>query len=206
MDNSFGREIGRRINTEKRSLSLLTGIVTGLLSDRDLSDRDILFIREWLHNNPISESSWPGNVLVSRIEAVLSDGKITEEERADLLKTLQAIIGGTLEYLSTSKTVTTLDLDEVDRIEFQGHEFCLTGDFAMGRKSACTEAIELRGGAVRNTVSKKIRYLIAGGLGSAEWKHGSFGTKIARAMQLKQEGVAILIVHEKVLARSLQAS
>lgn len=205
MENSFGRQAAARINETKRSIATLVGLVTGLLSDHHLSEADILFLREWMNNNRTIATSWPGSVIVERIDAVLADGRITEDERLDLAKTLQQIVGGTLEELAETKHVTELALDEIERVEFQGAEFCLTGDFVMGRKSVCEKSISDRGGIMKSSVSKKLRYLVAGGLGSPEWKHGSFGTKIERAMQLKQEGAALLIVHEDVLARSLQS-
>lgn len=205
-ENSFGRKLGSRINERKQSITSLVGIVTGILADRHLDDAEIGFLTEWLDNNMAVASSWPGNVIAERIRAVLADGIVTEDERADLVKTLQSIVGGTIEELAECKHVTTLALDDIERIEFQGAEFCLTGDFIMGRKSTCAEAIEIRGGNVRDGVSKKISYLIVGGLGSPEWKHGSFGLKVERCMELKRQGASILIVHEDCLARSLQAS
>jgi hypothetical protein len=52
-------------------------------------------------------------------------------------------------------------------------------------------------------LNKKLTYLIVGGLGSPEWKHGSFGTKIEKAMQYKRQGLGIMIVHEDNWAQSL---
>lgn len=204
MENSFGRQAAARINETRRSMATLIGVAKGILADRRLNDAEIGFLMEWLDNNFAIASAWPGSVVVDRIRTILADGVVTEDERDDLMKTLQAITGGTLEDLATSKHVATLSLDEIDQIVFQGAEFCLTGDFVMGRKAVCEKAIADRGGIMKSSVSKKLRYLVAGGLGSPEWKHGSFGTKIERAMQLKQEGAALLIVHEDVLARSLQ--
>lgn len=43
-------------------------------------------------------------------------------------------------------------------------------------------------------------------MGSPEWKHGSFGTKIERAMQLKQEGAPLFILHEEDWARAVSTS
>lgn len=43
-------------------------------------------------------------------------------------------------------------------------------------------------------MTKKLDYLVVGGLGSLEWKHGSFGTKIEKAMQHKRAGVPLFIV------------
>lgn len=204
MENSFSRLGAARANATRQSWATLLGILTGVLSDHQLSDQEILFLKEWLSNNQTATSSWPGTVLAARIETALADGTITDAERADLIKTLQEIVGGKLEDLSSSKHVTALAMDEVVVIEFFGSTFCLTGDFVMGQKSVCEKAIVDRGGVTRAAVSKKTRYVIAGGLGSLEWKHGSFGTKIERAMQLKQEGVPILIVHEDAFSLALK--
>jgi hypothetical protein len=44
---------------------------------------------------------------------------------------------------------------------------------------------------------------VVGSLGSQEWKHGSFGTKIDRAMELKQQGAPIAVVKEDHWAAAL---
>lgn len=79
----------------------------------------------------------------------------------------------------------------------------LTGNFVYAPKSACEEAVVKRGGFVKASVSKKVRYLVVGSLGSPEWKHGSYGTKIERAMQLKRDGGLILLVKEDAWAAAL---
>jgi hypothetical protein len=45
---------------------------------------------------------------------------------------------------------------------------------------------------------------VIGSLGSPEWKHGSFGTKVEKAMKYKQAGLSILIVPEECWATSLR--
>jgi NAD-dependent DNA ligase len=70
--------------------------------------------------------------------------------------------------------------DSVEKVEFAGSRFCLTGVFNRP-KEEIKAAIEGRGGTVAENVSKKVRYLVVGSAGSAEWKHGSSGTKIEKA-------------------------
>lgn len=137
------------------------------------------------------------------MKAVLADGIVTEPEREYLVQTLQKLIGGTLEELASSTHVTQLVFDDVAKLDFPGATFCLTGDFVYAPRDVCTREIKDRGGVVKSSVSKKLHYLVVGGLGSPEWKHGSFGTKIEQAMRLKREGTGILIVHEDIWAGSL---
>jgi NAD-dependent DNA ligase len=65
-------------------------------------------------------------------------------------------------------------------------------------------AIERRGGAVAENVSGRLRYLVVGSAGSTEWKYGTFGTKIEKAMLIKEEkGAALFIISEDQLVTSL---
>ena len=148
---------------------------------------------------------WPGDVLHQRVRAALADGLITEGERAHLVDTLHQLIGGSLEDLAASTHVTRLAFDDVPHVEIPGSRFCLTGEFVFAPRAKCAEEIERHGGLVSSSVTKKVRYLVVGGLGSAEWKHGSFGTKIEQAVRYRREGVPVLIIHEDRWASSLRA-
>jgi NAD-dependent DNA ligase len=201
--NFFARQGAAYANDMKRSLGALVGIAQGVLCDGKLADEEIRFLNDWLTANEAIAASWPGDVLHQRIRAVLEDGIVTEFERAHLVETLQQLIGGALNELATSTHVTQLALDDVPRVEFIGAWFCLTGEFVFAPREKCVAAIEQRGGIISAGVVKKLRYLIIGGLGSPEWKHGSFGKKIEQAIRYKREGVPILIVHEDRWASSL---
>lgn len=203
MTNFFARQSIAYANEMKRSLGALLGIAQGVICDRKLVDEEIRFLNEWLTANDAIAASWPGDVVHQRIRSVLEDGIVTEPERAHLVQTLQQLIGGTLEELAASTHVTQLAFDDVPRVEFPGMRFCLTGEFVFAPREKCSTVIEEHGGIVNNSVTKKLRYLIVGGLGSPEWKHGSFGTKIEQAIHYKREGVPILIVHENSWASSL---
>jgi len=203
MANFFTRQAAAYANEMKRSMGALVGIAQGILCDHKLTDDEVRFLDDWLTENEAIAAEWPGDVLHRRVRGVLSDGVITEEERAHLVQTLQQLIGGTLDDLATATHVTTLAFDDVSRVEFDGAVFCLTGDFVFAPRAQCAEAITQRGGKVSDSITKKLRYLVVGGLGSPEWKHGSFGTKLEKAVRYKRDGVPILIVHEDRWASSL---
>lgn len=196
MTNIYARLGAEYLNEMRRGLGALLGIATGVLADRQLSDAEIQFLNEWLENNSVISAEWPGDVIHAKIKAVLADGSITEEERAHLVVVLQQLIGGTLAEIGAATHVTQLLPYETLPMVFEGSSFCLTGDFVFASRSECEKQIGQLGGIVKSSVSGKLRYLIVGGMGSPEWKHGSFGTKIERAMELKRGGTPIGIVHE----------
>jgi NAD-dependent DNA ligase len=167
-----------------------------VICDRRLDDEEIKFINEWLTNNEEICQSWPGDILHKKIREVLADGVITADERAHLVDELQKLIGGDRTTLSAATHVTELAFDDFAAVQFSGMIFCLTGDFVYGPRNRCCSQIEKQGGSVIDNVTKKLHYLVIGSLGSPEWKHGSFGTKVEKAMKYKRDGLGISIVKE----------
>jgi NAD-dependent DNA ligase len=204
MNKFFGRQGAAHINEMNQSLGALLGIASGLLADRELRDAEIQFLKEWLDKHSAIAAVWPGDVVHARVSEVLADGKVTSEERDHLIQTLQRLVGGTLDELAASKHVTQLLPYETPLLDYPNATFCLTGDFVLAARGVCEKEIASRGGLVKSSVSKKLRYLLVGGLGSPEWKHGSFGTKIEKAMELKKEGAPIFLIHEDHWATSLR--
>ncbi|MFO1494068.1 MAG: BRCT domain-containing protein [Lysobacterales bacterium] len=161
-----------------------------------MNNSEIDFLRDWLQNNEAVTCCWPGSVIKSRVEAALEDGVVTDAERQHLVDTLQQLVGGTLKQLAESTHVTQLIDYETPDIVFDGATFCLTGDFVYAPRAICARHTEEKGGLVKGSVSKALNYLVVGGLGSPEWKHGSFGTKIEAAMKLKPMTPNLKIIHE----------
>jgi NAD-dependent DNA ligase len=201
--NLFERQAITFRNDMARSCGALLGIAQGVLADGQLCDSEVQFLRSWLHNNGNIGSAWPGNVIAAQIDAALQDGQMTQAERAHLVTVLQSLVGGTLNELADSTHVCELALDDIEVVEVPGRSFCLTGNFCFGTRAACEEMIRQRGGVVQPAVTKKLDYLVVGGLGSEEWKHGSFGTKVDKAMAYKSMGARILVVHEDPFAAAL---
>lgn len=201
--DTFQRRATAFTNEMRRSCGALLGIIQGILSDQHLNDQEVNFLRDWLTNNKAISTAWPGDVVLAQVQQILADGIITEEERIHLAGVLQNLVGGKLEELAEATHVTALALDQVEGIDFPERRFCLTGEFVFGPRSTCEQAIALRGGLVQAGITKKLDYVIIGGLGSPEWKHGSFGTKIEKAIEYKRSGLPILLIHEDAWAAAL---
>jgi NAD-dependent DNA ligase len=201
--DTFGREIGAIRNEFRRSLGALVGIAQGLLCDRRLDDKEIHFLHDWLQQNIEIARRWPGDIVHTRVREVLVDGVVTEDERNFLVKTLLNLIGSDGADLPKPAHVTGLAYDDADPLLFNGKVFCLTGDFVYGPRKSCECVIKKRGGAVSSGVTQKLSYLVIGSLGSPEWKHGSFGLKIEKAMEYKRSGREIFIVREDCWTKSV---
>jgi NAD-dependent DNA ligase len=172
------------------------GIAAGLIADRALSDAEIRYLQTWLSQNEDMATCWPGDVLYDRVQAVLADGIITDEERVHLVDTLTKLCGGELEVPGGTGAVNQMIFDQQAIVSFVGLSFCATGEFIYGPRTRVHDAIAARGGIVQKGITKKLRYLIVGLRGSDEWKHGSYGSKIMKAVEYRRAGVPLTIVSE----------
>lgn len=82
-----------------------------------------------------------------------------------------------------------------------GKAFVLTGDFETeGGKATIADMIAAAGGEVKSGTSRKVAYVVVGGLGSGAWAFGGFGQKVKKALDLKLTGKAnIRVVSEGAL-------
>lgn len=79
---------------------------------------------------------------------------------------------------------------------FVGEVVCLTGDFDYGSKDKVAAFIVKHGGSVSSSVTRKTTVVLQGNKGSEAWSHGSYGTKIEKAIERKNTRDDILILKE----------
>lgn len=179
-----------------KSVQTLMGICTGLTADNHLSDQEIHFLNAWLKDNTEVTQIWPGSEIAYRINTILHDEVITDDERTDLLDLLKKITGNHfLETGAAEAEIIGIDWDEIE-IAFPDKIFCMTGQFLHGTRASCQRIIEKLGGGNTSNISRKVHYLIVGAMISKDWKYQSYGRKIEAAMQLKNESHSIAIVTE----------
>jgi NAD-dependent DNA ligase len=206
MNSEYGRIIGAQTNAMRHSLGALVGIAQGLLCDGVLSDVEIQYLRNWFTQNEQLAYAFPGDVIYDRVKEALTDGIIADGERTYLITVLRDLVGRPDQDLADRTRVTELAYDSVERVEFPGKKFCVTGDFIHGPRKLCESEIAQRNGLVAKSVTKKLDYLVIGKLGSIEWKNGSFGIKIEMAKKYKKTGCPILIVSEECWIASLKST
>lgn len=200
--NTYGLRIIHEDRLIERELDELTGLCKGALLDGCISQMEADGIYAWLNANMHCLDSWPASVLYERLHAMLSDGVLDEAEQGELLGLLLNIAQPPTEQ---GNTLSALPVDlPPPPITVAGHSFCFTGVFDFGSRAQCHEAITARGGMAVDSITKKLHYLVIGTIGSEFWKHSTFGTKIAKAVDYRDYGSPLVIVSEPHWAEHLK--
>jgi hypothetical protein len=190
----------------RRALSTLMGLVEGMVCDGQLLDAEVAYLRQWLADHGDIASRWPGNIVAARIDQVLADGLIAPDERSELLRMLQALAGEQADDPTLRQSVVTGVFNESPRVFFEDRTFVLTGEFVFGPRSVCQRAIEMRGGRVVGSVSRRVDWVVVGAFGSQVWAGGSFGGKIQTAMEFRAQYGGPGLVREADWADALCAA
>lgn len=180
-----------------RSAQTLIGICSGLTADGSLNDHEIRFLHIWLRDNAGVAAIWPGSCISARVEQIMADGVITDDERTDLLELLQQITSNDfVETGSATPESPGIPFDEINAVEHNGRSFCLTGTFFFGTRAACEKLIQSLGATPASTVTGGLDYLVVGGGCSPDWFNTSYGRKIETAMERKSRYGKPLIISE----------
>lgn len=197
---SIGRVMSNHAHKLRKSCESLLGICAGVMADGTLNEHEVKFLQLWLQDNPDIATVWPGEILAKRIQEVLADGTITQDELAYLKQTIDDLLGGTLQEtgaISGLSTKMPLNDDKANPIIFNGNAFCFTGNFLFGTRAACERAIMQRGGTAFDGVRKNLEYLVVGTMANEDWANTSYGRKIEKAVEYQGKGSPILIISEE---------
>lgn len=198
MIHDFATQVILRKRQLNKGVELLLGLVTGMLADGHLNDLEVKFLSTWLTEHADVAAIWPGNVVAKLVREILSDGSISQDEHARLLKVLTDLAGNDFAQTgSASAEVTTLPLDEHCEVDLRDANVCMTGEFLFGTRSKCEEIASQAGSTPYGTVTRRIAYLIIGTNVSPHWVHTSYGRKIEQAVELQQGGHSIRIISER---------
>lgn len=179
----------------KRDIDRLHGICEFALSDGCIEPDEAKWIFEWLTAHAEILDTWPANILYDRLTAMLADGVLDQDEQRDLLDIVMQIARPTQE--DGTRAASTLPLNAPPPpIEFSGRSFCFTGVFDFGSRAQCQAAVERLGGIVADGITKKLHYLVIGNVGSEMWRHSTFGSKIAKAVEYRDAGISLQIISE----------
>ena len=182
-----------------RAIDELVGLCKGAIADGVIVPEEARFLLVWMESNRLAADKWPANVLYPRLQAMLADGVLDENEEAELVGLMADITGGglapTTEDASGSTALPlTLPLPDV---EFDRRLFCLTGKFCLGTRDECSMLIKNLGGFCGSAPSRSTDFLVIGTIGSRDWIHSTHGRKIEKAVELRGEGHPISIISEE---------
>jgi hypothetical protein len=188
----------------ERDVSEVIGLLKGFLIDDVITDQEVQFLSNWGDTHADALGRWPLSVLFERIRAATADDVISGEERAQLRAVFLSIVGGTVTVHLGGQGASDLPLDvPPPPIAWPDSVFVFTGQFAYGTRAGCSAEVRSRGGRVELNVTKRTSYLVVGSFGRRDWVQSSYGRKIERAIELRQDGSRIHIVGEDHWANSL---
>lgn len=185
-----------------RQIDELVGLARGIAADGNINQAEVEFLQKWLAANmAISDQPLIRN-LYNRINGVLADGIADEDECRDLLDTMNSFSNRDFELGEVMKSTSLPLCDPLPILTFTGYRYCFTGTFNFGRRKDCEFEVEARGGA-SGSLTQKTNVLVIGMYATESWKHSSFGNKILKAVDMREDGVPISIVSEDHWARHL---
>ncbi len=191
----YTRYSPKRMND--RVIDELIGISRGITADSIVNQQEAEFLFTWLDQNRKFINDPVIELLYNRLSMMLLDNILDDDEAQDLLQLLEEIHGKQTEENEVAlSAIFPLD-DPAPAVVVPDHKFCLTGTFAYGPREFCSELITTRGGRVSKSVTLQTDYLVIGNLCTDAWIHSSYGRKIEKAMDYRdQRRTGIQIIHE----------
>ena len=167
------------------ALRSLNEILANITSDNELNEAEVFHLKNWLGNNTQLKGTYPFDVVYSQISDALEDGVLEQHELDKLLN----VFSGLLDPIENNS-------DSSSDICFNGKCVCLSGEFEYGSKADVSEKLSDMGAIVKDSVTKKIDFLIVGCLGNDNWSCGNYGNKVKKALELQEKGHCIKILKE----------
>ena len=191
-----------RKNIDDRQLDTLIGLGKGLLADGKVDQPEAEVLLTWLIQSGANTSNPIIHNLFEKVETMLKDGLLDKDESKELSILLRKITGESSALGEIAKS-TTLPLDiPTPKIYFPERAFLFTGTCVYGTRKQCHEVTESLGGSCSRSVTKSLDYLVVGTYVTDSWAHETFGRKIEKAMEYRENGIPLAIVSEEHWANS----
>ncbi len=175
----------------------LQGILSGIISDQIVNEKEVNYLRAWLDKNSPIKNTYPFDEIYGLIETTCANRNISIQESNLLVKYFNAFSGRTsqVEKVNLLNELTS-DIYENSSIQIHEKTFCLTGESTKYFRKEIFQKIELFGGFASKGVSKKLDYLVICSERNACWAFTNYGRKIEQVINLKKNGANIGIIHE----------
>lgn len=192
---------GLYYDTVTADLQKLQGILCGIIADEKITKEELEGLQDWLVENEQLATYYPYDEIYSLVATVLQDGVVTKNEE-DLLK-------GFFSQFVFIKKVGNEVSPEIKQslesygicalapeIDFPDHVFCFTGKSVKAKRKDIAEIVEESGGKYNDRITKETNYLIIGNNGNPCWAFSCYGRKVEKAMNMRKQGVSIVLVNE----------
>ena len=199
----------RTFNTKPvadRQIDQLIGLAQGILADGIVTQAESEMLQAWLRVNGATDNPYVARLL-DQVERVLEDGVLDEDEGRELHDALMSWTGGG-GLDGEESTTASLPLDPSPRtVRITGNIFVFTGTGVFGTRRMMQDATLRAGGTVERNVTRRTNFVVLGTYVTQAWAHESFGRKIEKAMDYRdQKGIGLHIVHEEDWMQALEPS
>jgi NAD-dependent DNA ligase len=173
---------------ERSALNRFLGFCAGIACDDRITlaeaEKAIAFVQE---QPSVLEDVGARAVIYCCADAV-EDGEISPEESAEICYSISRIVGDcyTDTGMSALGSVPVFEESKIDEI-LEGTSFVLTGAFTVSPRRILEDAILERGGLVAKSPSGKTDYVVVASEASRDWVQTHKGTKIIKAIQLREK-------------------
>lgn len=175
----------RRVSRKTAAFRELMNLLSEITKDGGVSSDEAMEALAYIEGQPLLRDDSSVQNVVRILAQSLSDGDISVEESKELNALFKSLLVSTDEHVGV--------------VEFEGKNFCLSGNFEHGSKQAIKKMIEDRAGCVVESVTKKCSYVVVGGCGNENWAMGSYGSKVKKAKDMQAKGLPIVVIGEEDL-------
>ncbi|MDO6731328.1 hypothetical protein Q4577_14950 [Marinovum sp. 2_MG-2023] len=189
-DAVYYRALNIDANCEKSSVNRFLGFCAGIACDDLIKIEEAEALVKYAQQNScILQDVYARSVVRTYIEA-LDDGIVDAQESADICREITRLVGDAycdtgISSLGGTPVLDTLALGDDDGI-LQDAIMVLTGNFSISPRKLIEEELSARGAIIKKSVGKRTNFVVIASEASRDWVYTHKGTKIVKALQLRE--------------------
>jgi hypothetical protein len=189
-------------NSVTADLQRLHAIVGGIAADGRITTEELRGLSDWLSEHEHLKTCWPYDEIETLTTKVLADGRVDEQEHKVLMSFFTEFLAVLDERTIVGPLVAGSELTigalcaVTPDVTFPGSAFCFTGTSTKYKRADFQAVVARLGGRSVSSVSPKLNFLVIGAEGNPCWAYACYGRKVEKAVELRKQGVNIVIVHE----------
>lgn len=179
------------LETEKDEVNEFYGFCAGIACDGVITEKEVIALLERISSSMVLVQDPRVTRLAFGAKHAIADGIISKAESSDICSWITGLVGDSAADTGVA-TYGNVGLFEEhlllkDSLQFEGRVFAVTGRFQLGPRKVVESLIAERGGRLKPQVTFDTKYLLVSATASRDWKHSHEGTKIIRAIELRQQ-------------------